>query len=152
MRKRFLAISFALLTLVAVFTPTSFVYALDFSKSLVPCGWDGAHCPLKTCIGDDGQPCPGNGEPKTNGILDPWEMCNFTDFVFMVGGIINGTVMMISVYAAISFMYAGYAYLTSGGSQEAVGRAKSIFIKVFIGYMVVLTAWLMIYTIEQAFY
>ncbi|OHA15545.1 MAG: hypothetical protein A3B08_03820 [Candidatus Taylorbacteria bacterium RIFCSPLOWO2_01_FULL_43_44] len=153
MAKRFLIFSFVFFALAAVLVPVTFVYSLDFSKSMVPCGWDGAHCPLKVCVDPvTGKPCAGNGEPNTNGLLDPWEVCTFNDFIVMVGGIINFIIILASVYAAVSFMYAGYAYLTSGGSQEAVSRAKSIFKKVFIGYIIVLTAWLMIYTIEQAFY
>ena len=78
--------------------------------------------------------------------------CTFNDFIVVVGRIVNGTVIIISVWAAISFMYAGYAYLTAGGNQEAVSRAKGIFWKVFLGYIVILGAWAFIYMIEQTLY
>ena len=85
-----------------------------------------------------------------NGVVS--NPCTFMDFIKTVGGIVNGTVLMVSVYAAISFMYAGYAYLTSGGSQDKVSYAKGIFTKVLMGYIIILSAWALVYTIEQAFY
>ena len=83
-------------------------------------------------------PCGGEGEAA----------CTFNDFIKVIGNIVNGVIIIISVYAAISFMYAGYAYLTSGGSEEKVSYAKGIFWKVFLGYIIILGAWAFVYMIE----
>ena len=76
--------------------------------------------------------------------------CTFNDFLKTIGGIVNGTLIVISVSAAISFMYARYSYLTSGGNQEKVSYAKGIFWKVFLGYIIILGAWAFVHTIEVA--
>lgn len=132
----FIILALSLLLVVPITT-----YSLDFSKTIVPCGWDGARVPLKS-----------DGSPKGNGTLEPNEMCNFFDFIKMIGGLVNGTLIIVSAYAAVSFMYAGYAYLTSGGSQEKVSHAKNIFTKVLTGYIIMLIAWAFVYMIEQAFF
>ncbi len=137
---------FIILVLTVIVTAPFFVFAVskgDPDTSIVTCGYDGAHGPIV-----NGQRTFG----ELNGQLDKSEQCTFNDFIRVIGGIVNGTMLLISVYAAISFMYAGYAYLTSGGSSEKVSYAKGIFKKVLVGYIIILTAWLIIYTIEQAFY
>ncbi len=141
MKKFFIKQIFLISALSILLVLPIFTYSLSFKNTMVPCGWDGARDPLK----DDGSP---NG----NGVIEPREMCNFYDFIKMIGGLVNGTIIIVSAYAAVSFMYAGYAYLTSGGSQEKVGHAKSIFTKVLTGYIIILIAWAFIYMIEQAFF
>lgn len=88
----------------------------------------------------------------TTATLDDDHPCAFSDFIRVVGNILNGTMIVISIYAAISFMYAGYAYLTSGGNQEKVSYAKNIFWKVFLGYIIILGAWAFIYMIENTLF
>ncbi len=100
------------------------------AQSIVPCGQD----------------------KNSDGLIGPSEECTFNHFVVMIGNVVNGTLLVISVWAAISFMYAGYAYLTSGGSQEKVSYAKSLFKKVLIGYILILSAWAIVKTLEKAFY
>lgn len=78
--------------------------------------------------------------------------CAFSDFIVLAGKIIKLAVIYASLAAAVAFMYAGYAYLTSGGSQEKVSYAKGIFKKVLIGYIIILGAWVFIYGMEQTFY
>lgn len=132
---------FVILAIVTIATVPLFASALDFSKTLVPCGWDGAHKALLS-----------GGVPNTDGVITPDEMCNFNDFVVVVGRIVNYAIIIVSVFAAIAFMFAGYGYLTAGGNQDAVSRSKDIFKKVLTGYIIILTAWLIVYTLEQAFY
>lgn len=106
--------------------------AVDMSKSMVPCGWDGAH------------------GGAIDGKLSPNEECQFKDFLIMINGIVTGTLIVMNAWAAVSFMYAGYAYLTSGGSQEKVSYAKGIFKKVLMGYIIILMAWAFVSMIEKA--
>jgi hypothetical protein len=75
--------------------------------------------------------------------------CTFNDFIVVVGNIVNLAIIFASVAAAVAFMWAGYIYLTSGGSQEANSRAKSIFKKVLIGYIIILSAWALVHMIEK---
>lgn len=90
-------------------------------------------------------PCGNLADPNTGVVSNP---CTFNDFIITVGRIVNGIIIIISAWAAVSFMYAGYAYLTSGGNQEKVSYAKGIFWKVFLGYIIILGAWAFIHMIE----
>jgi hypothetical protein len=125
-----------------------FSYALvEGDSRIVPCGYDGARSSGGKV--DLNVPASMRTNPK-EGALDPNEECNFYDFVTTINVIIQGTIVIISIYAAISFMYAGYAYLTSGGSQEKVSYAKGIFKKVLLGYIIILSAWAFVKLIEDA--
>src|SRR3989338_2016494 len=57
-------------------------------------------------------------------------------------------VVVISTFlAAAAFAYAGILLLTSGGSEGKKDEAKKIFTKVLIGYLWILGAWVIVYTI-----
>jgi hypothetical protein len=53
------------------------------------------------------------------------------------------------VLATMAFAYAGFILLTSGGSEGKKDEAKKIFTKVLIGYLWILGAWLLVYTITS---
>ncbi len=162
MRSSILRITFAFIVLAFALAPMAVVYAVNiYPPPFVPCGWHGARCEWDVNAGKpkcnpDSQIaplCEGSSEfIDMKRPVEAYEMCRFNDFVSLATGVVNGTIILISVYAAISFMYAGYAYLTSGGSQEKVTYAKQIFYKVLIGYIVILTAWLIVYMIEMSFF
>jgi membrane protein DedA with SNARE-associated domain len=52
--------------------------------------------------------------------------------------------MVLGVLAAIIvFTYAGYLYIT--GIEGNIKKAKSIFPKVFLGFVIMLVAWFVVY-------
>ncbi len=51
--------------------------------------------------------------------------------------------------SAVAFAWAGFIYITAAGSEEKIKRAHSIFWKVAIGFLLVLGAWLIVFTITQ---
>jgi hypothetical protein len=54
--------------------------------------------------------------------------------------------IVIGVIAAFgSFCYIGYLYIT--GTQENIKKAKSIFPKIFFGFIIMLSAWFIVYQI-----
>lgn len=76
---------------------------------------------------------------------------NPCDFGMLVS-LINRFIKFLIVYfatplAAIIFAYAGFTYITSGGSSEKAKHAKAMIMKVFVGYIVALAAYLIINTI-----
>jgi hypothetical protein len=94
----------------------------DFSGGLVPCSGD-----IRS----------GNGS-------DP---CTFKHLLKLINNVINFLILLIGPIIAIIVCYVGFLYMTSGGSEEARGKAKTAFWHVVLGTLAVLGAWLIINTI-----
>lgn len=78
--------------------------------------------------------------------------CGFTSFITLIQNIITFAIKYIIIpIGAIIFAYVGFLFLTSGGSPETRKKAKGIFIKVVIGIVVILAAWLIVSTILTVF-
>lgn len=78
--------------------------------------------------------------------------CGFTSMIVLVQNLINFAIKYIILpVAAIIFAYVGFLFLTGGGSPETRKKAKGIFIKVVIGIIVILAAWLIVNTILDVF-
>ncbi|MFA7191795.1 MAG: pilin [Candidatus Paceibacterota bacterium] len=74
--------------------------------------------------------------------------CGFDDLMTLINKIINFLLFVIATpLVAIGVCYAGFLYLTSGGSSEKTGQAKSILMNLVIGYIVALLAWVVVKTI-----
>lgn len=75
--------------------------------------------------------------------------CNFNDLLALGTNIIKYLVLVSIPLAAISFAWAGFLYLSSGGSEDKAKKAKEIFWKVLTGFLFVLTAWLIVYALTS---
>lgn len=85
-------------------------------------------------------PCTGTNE-------DP---CGFPQLMLLIANVIHFLLVdMATPIAAIVFAYAGWLYMTSGIS-ESKSHAKSMMIKVVIGYVLALASWLIVKTIMVA--
>ncbi len=74
--------------------------------------------------------------------------CGFDDLMTLINKVINFLLFVIATpLVAIGVCYAGFLYLTSGGSSEKTGQAKSILMNLVIGYIVALLAWVVVKTI-----
>lgn len=73
--------------------------------------------------------------------------CTFDSFVQLVQNLINYLILLSIPLCAIAFAWAGFLIVTSGGSEERVTQGKAIFGKVLWGFLFVLGAWLIVYTI-----
>jgi hypothetical protein len=93
-------------------------------------GWK----PLIVCDG-----VPGGSLPE----------CNFSYLIELVRVLIHDMVLLSTLLAVGVFAYAGFILLTSGGDTGAMKQAKGMFLKVLIGYMWILAAWLIVYTITS---
>jgi len=105
--------------------------------------------------GDKGGENKGNGS-KTDlsslggGLTPPCGSngCQFNDLLEMVMKVINFVLFVLAVpIAAIMFAYAGFLLVSSAGSTEKRGKAKSIFVNVAIGLALAAAAWLIIHTL-----
>ena len=82
----------------------------------------------------------GNG-----GFSDP---CDFNMVMAFINNAINFLVVILATpLFALIIVYAGWLYLSSGGSSENVTKAKTILKNSIIGYVVALAAWLIVKSI-----
>ena len=75
--------------------------------------------------------------------------CGFSHLVILTQNLITDLVIISTFLATAAFVYAGFILLTSGGSEGKKDEAKKIFTKVMIGYLWILGAWLVVYTITS---
>ena len=105
---------------------------------------------------------PGNDDPKSKGYYllnfkctggpivgtgkgdDAEQKCNFKDFMTLFDRIITLLLYTATILAVISFVYAGYLLLFSGGSEEALTSAKHIFTSVLVGIVLAYGAWIIV--------
>ena len=73
--------------------------------------------------------------------------CTFSSLITLVQNLITAMVVISTFLAAAAFAYAGILLLTSGVSEGKKDEAKKIFTKVLIGYLWILGAWVIVYTI-----
>lgn len=75
--------------------------------------------------------------------------CDFNDLMELVQNFINFMIVIAIPLAAISFAWAGVLLMTAAGSEDKIKKAHSIFLKVGVGLVFVLTAWLVVYLITS---
>lgn len=102
--------------------------------------------------GDDIAPCGFDGSKSgaVDGVVSQSEQCEFVDFIKFLGNIIDLLLWVSTLLAAVSFAYAGFLYATSGGNPGKISSAHRIFGKVATGFIVALSAWLIVKMIETA--
>ena len=86
---------------------------------------------VKACSGGDGK-------------------CNWGDLVTLVNNLITYLLTLATILAVISFVYAGFLLVTSGGNSSKVSQAKSIFGAVVIGLIFAYGAWIIVHFIFAA--
>jgi hypothetical protein len=68
----------------------------------------------------------------------------------MIQNLINFAIFLGTMCAALLFMWAGFLYITNGGSTENISKAKRIFKAIVIGFVAILGGWLAVDTIMKA--
>jgi len=76
--------------------------------------------------------------------------CDFNAIVDVAQNIVNWLVFISVLVGAALFAYAGLLYVSSAGSEEKVKKAHDLFRSVLVGFLLVLAAWLIVYTISTA--
>lgn len=64
-----------------------------------------------------------------------------SDLKETVINIINWALGLLGIVAVIFLIYGGYTWLTAGGEEERIRRAKKIIINTLIGLVIILLAW-----------
>src|SRR5690348_14017741 len=76
--------------------------------------------------------------------------CQFCSLFQLADNIIKFLLLIAAPIAALLFAYAGFLYMSSGGAQENVSKAKNIFTDVLIGFIIALCGWLVVDTIIRS--
>ena len=70
--------------------------------------------------------------------------CGWQDLVILADNILSFFLYIAVPIAAIAFAWAGWLYLSARGNMTQIQSAHSIFLNVFIGLIIVLSAWLIV--------
>lgn len=79
----------------------------------------------------------------------PPEGCGYPELILLSQNIMTFLMGISVALSAIAFAWAGFLYITARGNQSTLERAHSIFTKVAIGFILVLTAWLIVWLITS---
>ncbi|MDD5721483.1 MAG: hypothetical protein PHT16_03515 [Candidatus Pacebacteria bacterium] len=74
--------------------------------------------------------------------------CGFKEFMDLINRVIHFILFdMVIPISAIMFVYAGFLFVTSGGSSGARTRANSVFTNTVLGLIIAVAAFLIIKTV-----
>ena len=76
--------------------------------------------------------------------------CDFAHFMELIRSGIHDMVLLSTLLAVAVFCWVGVILLSSSGNPGAATKAKGMLWKVVIGYLWILGAWLIVYTITSA--
>jgi hypothetical protein len=76
--------------------------------------------------------------------------CTFCDLVTLINTLIRFFIYISVPLAVISFIYAGFLYMTAQGNPGQITKAHGFFTKTLWGFVIILSAWLIVYTITNA--
>jgi hypothetical protein len=74
-------------------------------------------------------------------------ICGFSDFITLIQRVIEYIFILVLPIMAIVFAYAGYLFLTSGGSETKRTAAKKAMTSALIGVIIIMAAWLLVKTV-----
>lgn len=75
--------------------------------------------------------------------------CGFSDVIALIARIVRFLIIFGLSVAAIVFVWAGVLYITAGGNPEQINEAHKIFLKVLVGFILMLSAWLIVKFIQD---
>lgn len=84
-------------------------------------------------------------------VSSPSTGCGWNELLQVVRNVINFVILLAAPCAALAFMWAGVLYFTAAGNESQIKKAHTIFTKVLIGFVIVLSAWLIVWTILNTF-
>ena len=76
--------------------------------------------------------------------------CNFCTAVDMVDNIVDLLFAFLSIAAVLVIVFAGFKLVVSAGNPSAMSAAKSMITNVVVGFIIVLSAWLIVDTVMKA--
>ena len=73
--------------------------------------------------------------------------CKFSDFIGLINRIMNWIIGIAGTIFTVSFVYGGFLYMTSGDNPGNKTKATGILWSTLQGFVIILVAWLIVYTI-----
>ena len=73
--------------------------------------------------------------------------CDIDAFIKMINNIINWIIGISITIFAISLIWGGFLYMTSGENPGNKEKAKTIIWSTLKGFVIILVAWVIVYTI-----
>lgn len=83
-------------------------------------------------------------------LTNPHAQCTFNHLMLLANHLITDLIVLSTFLAVAVFVFVGIKLLTSGGNEGAMKDAKAMLMKVVIGYLWILGAWVLVYTITNA--
>ncbi len=77
--------------------------------------------------------------------------CGWDELIAAIDRLIDFGMLIAAPLAAIAFVWAGVLYLTAAGNEGQIKKAHGIFKSVLIGFILVLSAWLIVKLILNTF-
>ena len=108
-----------------------------------------AQSPLVPC-GDQTYPEGNmvNGKDVSGTVSNP---CEWKHFIIGISNVTNYFIILGAAISALAFGYAGFLMMTASGEMGKIEEAKAIFGKVLIGFLFMLSAWLIVHAINAGF-
>ncbi len=75
--------------------------------------------------------------------------CGFNDLILLVNALINNLILLAVLFATAGFAYVGFKLMTAGGDEGAMTAAKASAWSILKGFLWILVAWLLVYTITN---
>ena len=75
--------------------------------------------------------------------------CGFASLIVLVNHLITDLIILSTLFATVGFMYVGLKLLTAGGDEGAMKAAKKSAWSILKGFLWILVAWLLVYTITN---
>jgi hypothetical protein len=76
--------------------------------------------------------------------------CGFDNLLILAAALVSFVVKLSIPVAAALFIYAGFLYVTATDDSSKVSKAKSIFTTAFWGFVIILGAWVIVFTLVNA--
>jgi len=103
--------------------------------------------PILSIAADEIVPCGGHIFNEKGEIIGEQPACGYDQLILLVKNIINWIIKISSPIAAGVFAWAGIKYMISGASPSQKSEAKEMMRKVLIGFILILSAWLIVTSI-----
>jgi len=75
--------------------------------------------------------------------------CDFCSLTTLAQRVLNFGIFLAVMVSAALFAWAGFLFLTNRANPTVIGRAKSIFVDVAVGLVLILSAWLIVDTLMK---
>ena len=70
--------------------------------------------------------------------------CDFSGLIVLVNKLISYCLYLGTSIFSIVFMWAGWLYITARGNTSQIGKAHGLFWNAIVGFVIMLSAWLII--------